>query len=150
MLQNFSTHRVIAIAFLSGVALGAGGGIASAYGPVDSSNGSYTVAGREYINSARIITENGFAQGSSAATQRGGNTPAGYAGARGRLFNGDNNQLYCEGTIAYNTAGQSVRGNSCTPTGLPNRNWYSYGVTQAYNGSGYQNFFTNRTTNQTS
>lgn len=148
-LPKFSVQRAMVAALLTGAALG--GGVTATYaGTLDSANGFYTYDGRDYVNSARIETRPAYAVASTAVTLRGGNTPGGSVAARGRLYN-SNNFLWCEGMDNYNSAGQSVRGYSCSsgiPAGVP---WYSYGVTKSRNSSGnFASFFTLKTNYQNS
>jgi hypothetical protein len=138
-------------AFVGAFAVGAGAAPAIA-GSVNSAFGYYTVASVQYRNMANIATGPGAALAGSYATGESTSVPAGRAGARGRLYY-DSGTIACEGSNTYNAStlpqGHYVAGFSCTRTtaGLA---WYSYGVTLAFNGSGYNSVYTFRTVSQNS
>lgn len=124
-----------ATAFL--VSFGAQAAIA---GTAYSSNGYYTVNGHQYVNFAIISTSTGSASASTWNQWSGGGTQVGWAGARGRLFTQDG-YLSCEGSNTYNAAyGDPAIGYSCVRT--QPYVWYSYGVSLAWNGSGYSSYYT--------
>lgn len=74
-----------------------------------------------------------------------GSTPAGHAGARGRLFNASG-VLSCEGSTKYNTSTTGISAPSCMQ--YANGAWYGYGVTYAWNGNSYSAIYTFRTSTQ--
>jgi hypothetical protein len=140
-------RRLIAAVMLSAFVMSFGAGAAFA-GDVWGTTGYYTVAGIQYENFARIKTTTGQASAESWARKVGGNTPIGYAGARGRLFT-SGGALSCEGSFGYNPSNTAYAvGGSCTR--YYSGAWYSYGVTEGWNGSGYDAFYTYRTVNQNS
>lgn len=116
-----------------GFSAGFAGASASA-GTAQSQTGQFTTPGYTWRDSAYIRTSTSNAQASSAISRSPvSNTPAGYMGARGRLFvNGSQSNLSCEGTTQYNQQVQgSLQGFSCTRTS--HGNWNSYGVVYGYN-----------------
>lgn len=133
---------VFAAAFLTG--LGAQSALA---GTAQSDTGYYTAGGTQFKNAAIIATAPGQAQALTVTERSSGSTPAGWAGSRGRLFTSAG-ALSCEGTTTYNTAGNQAHGASCSRS--THGTWYSYGVSEAWNGSGYNPFYTFLSPNQNS
>ncbi|MEU5539965.1 ATP-dependent Lon protease [Streptomyces sp. NPDC020362] len=93
-----------------------------------------------YKNRAWVGTSSRIYAVTDVYNQSTTNVPAGYMGALARLYR---NQVLCTQTgYAYNTgpaAGMSVptTGNACGSGA-----YYSYGVSKAYNGNGYNAYFT--------
>lgn len=109
--------------------------------------------GKTYQNRATIVTVTSThkATASTSTGPSGFHAPAGWVSSRGRLFT-SGGALSCEGVNEYNDSqlenGTVVVGYSCTHTGTGT--WYSYGVSQAWNGSGYTAFYTFKSPNQNS
>ncbi|ABK05568.1 hypothetical protein Arth_4397 (plasmid) [Arthrobacter sp. FB24] len=145
--SNNVRKRVVAATMLSAFVISFGAGSAVA-GDAWGDTGYYTVSGIQYENFARVSTSTGQATAESWARRVGGNTPVGYAGARGRLFT-SGGSLSCEGVDRYNpSTGSYAVGSSCAR--YSSGTWYSYGVTQGWNGTGYTAVYTFRTVNQNS
>lgn len=135
------------------VGAGAGGGItagnaANAYSAV----GSFTTAGKGYINQAQIYTSSGYARAYTNTGPANVNVPAGWIGGRGRLFK-SSGALYCEGSNTYTTGtalgGAMYAALSCGYNGGAGA-WYSYGVSLTWNGGGYNSTYTFKSPNQNS
>lgn len=114
---------------------------------VDGPPGYFTVGSHQYVTVSSVDTSPGDAFGVTTTAWSAGNTQAGYAGARGRVFECSTNNLTSEGSIQYNAQGVPASGNS--------GNWYasnnaaySWGVAWGYNGSGYSAYYSIRTTCQ--
>lgn len=129
---------------LVGLTLGLGPAAASA-GTVSGSVGLYTVDGYRYRNYAVIATTTSphYATAYTFTGPNSGSVPAGYPGSRGRLFEQDG-AMYCEGSNTYSSATitypNTQGGISCQAHTAGA--WYSYGVSLAFNGSGYTSFYT--------
>lgn len=110
-----------------------------------------TVAGKQYRNYATIMTgvTNAYARTNSGPNEDPAS--AGWVSSRGRLFT-SSGALSCEGTNQYNSATlqpeETVVGYSCYR--YLSGSWYSYGVSQYWNGSGYSAHYTYRSPNQNS
>lgn len=116
-------------------------------GRSDSAYGYVTVNGAQFRNRAFVETS-GTEVWALAGTSMGhtdGSTPLGHAGARGRLFTAGG-VLSCEGLTRYNTTTAYVAAGSCLQQAKGG--WYSYGVSQAWNGSSYGSYYTFRSANQ--
>lgn len=116
-------------------------------GVADSAFGYFTAGSTQYANRATILTSSLNAQARTTTYRNSGSTPAGWAGSRGRLFT-SGGALSCEGTTIYNPALYPAHGFSCTR--LSSGAWYSWGVSQGWNGSGYNTFYTYKSPNQNS
>ncbi|MFJ4170773.1 hypothetical protein ACIPY3_14790 [Paenarthrobacter sp. NPDC089714] len=117
---------------------------AFAYGAVNGSMAQYYVAGHWYDTYPTVYTQPAsYALASTRSSFTGGGTYAGWAGARGRLFTSDN-YLSCEGVNSYNPSqGSLAESYSCYR--YQPYNWYSWGVSRGWNGSGYNDFYTSAT-----
>lgn len=141
---------VLLTTFVTSFLLGVGtqAAIALTY---SSQTGYFTVAPYDYRNWATIITSSGSAR---ATTSTGPQSPVGggYVGSRGRLMIDGGTTLSCEGTNVYNSTTISypvmVVGSSCTRT--TSGAWYSWGVSRAWNGSGYNSIYTYKSRSQNS
>lgn len=103
----------------------------------------------DYNNQAYIVTSTNNARAHTVAG-RSTSAPAGYLGARGRLFqNGSMTNLVCEGTTSYNpTASYGQYGYSCTKG--TKGTWNSYGVTRFWKNGVYNDVMTFNSPNQSS
>lgn len=153
--RSSSTRRCAAVAFITGTVLGASiaavatASASAAYGTV----GTYTTNGINYENQSGVAApENGY-KGygySEAATVSGGDVATGWIGVLPRLYlsNGDICAERSDYTYTNTSAASLATGvyGSCGTTYA----YYSYGVTKAWNGNGYNAYFTFRTPNVTS
>ena len=144
-----SNRRKSTIAFSISVLLGLSAGISTPAqaGTADSTIGLFTVYGVNYTNQATIYTTPGSANASTLITTASGTVPAGWMGARARLFN-SSGVLIQEGQTSYTPVKAAGYGVSTirSATGT----WYSYGVTYSWNGNGYSAYYTFRSPNQSS
>jgi hypothetical protein len=112
-------------------------------GTANSGVGTFTTNGIGYQNYATIRTSTGSALAYTYTGPRSQSVASGWVGSRGRLFTGGG-ALSCEGANSYSTttvgAGAYWSGTSCTRTS--SGNWYSYGVSLTYTGSGYATTYT--------
>lgn len=109
------------------------------YGPVD----GHSYQSRSWVNT----NSSGALAATIAQTQNGSNVPAGYMGVQPRLFNSDGTM--CASTVwEYNSS-------ACSGWAVPSPRYkvhgtyYSYGKTQAWTGSTYNTYFTNKSPSQT-
>ena len=112
-------------------------------GSANSGIGTFTTNGVGYQNYANIYTSPGSARAYTYTGPRSTSVASGWVGSRGRLFTGGG-ALSCEGANSFSTqtlsAGTYWSGTSCGRGG--SGNWYSYGVSLTYNGSGYNTTYT--------
>lgn len=97
------------------------------------------ILGYSYQNSANVSNDTRVY--ASTKVDAGEAVPTGYMGAQARLFRND--ALYVTTTMTYNnTSAWSMS----VPTGdgksFPSGTYYSKGITAAYNGDGYSNYYT--------
>lgn len=98
--------------------------------------------GYEYQNQAYVgVLSSGVWAGTTVSRNRNesGNVPIGYMGCQARLFK--DNALYSSSTMTYNDEplwSFTKITDSTTKTGT----YYSKGITAAYNGNGYSNYYT--------
>ena len=98
--------------------------------------------GINYQNQAYVgVLSSGVYAGTKVSRNRNesGNVPIGYMGSQARLFKND--ALYSSSTMTYNDEplwSFSVTTGSTTNTGT----YYSKGITAAYNGNGYDYYYT--------
>lgn len=105
----------------------------TAYGPYD---------GYNYENSAAVALTNGsFAPWTYVKTQNGASVPAGYMGANARLYNANTNALVYKTGMDYLDS-SSNNFSTVYFGGQLSGSYYSYGVTAAYNGNGYTDYYT--------
>ena len=119
-------------------------------GTASSPVGTYTVFGYGYQNQAVIVTlasSSGSASARTNVSPQSGCAPAGYMGARARLFNSAGS-LVQESSTQYNSGCSTGLIIPTNRTG--HGTWYSYGVTYGYNGGGYSPYYTFQSPNQTS
>ncbi len=145
-------HKAAAV-FAGGVLVGAlavSGAVPAL--AIVSNNGYFTVAGNQYLNYAGLNTDTagaGTAAVSTVTQFSSGCAPSGYAGSRGRLFDGSTTALVVQDTVfRYNSGGTCFAFSSASASG--HRVNYSYGVSQGWTGSGYNSYYTYLTTNQNS
>ncbi len=129
-------------AFAVGIVLGVSGPVLAAvtssaigyYGPID---------GYNYENQADLSLSGGiFVPETAVSTQQGASTPAGYMGCNARLFNTNTGALVQQSGMIYdNSSGNNF---SVEQDDLTSRtgSYYSYGITAAYNGNGYDYYYT--------
>lgn len=133
--------------FLVGVILGLSS-VPVFAGTTESSWGYYgPISGYSYKNRALLdVSTDGQNAVTSCYKDESGTVPTGYIGAQARLFKDDS--LYKYSTMEYNTSAVSgvvartgyFKGGSGT--------YYSYGITAAYNGSGYDTYYTFKSPSQ--
>lgn len=126
---------------------------AMAMGGAVSSESNPITGGKVYRSYAWVLngSSNAYAQGSAHMGPGSGySLPSGWAGARGRLFS-SGGSLLCEGTTGYSSSTMSYPSTynnySCIRYDAGTR--YGYGVVYAWNGNGYNIYYTFRTPNQT-
>lgn len=111
------------------------------------------VYGHSYANHADVLTSTKNAKAYTYTGPSGSSVASGWVGSRGRLFIGTTGTVMsCQGATTYSTqtmtSGSYWSGISCTR--FTTGSWYSYGVSEAFNGSGYNSFYTFRSSNQNS
>lgn len=132
--------KMLALIFLIGICLGLG--TCAVYASsADSSWGYYgPFLGYSYQNQARVSDDQGFVDASTYVQPSSGSVPTGYMGCQARLFKDD--ALYDTTTMHYNDSPMYTMRyytqNRNTASGI----YYSYGITAAYNGNGYSNYYT--------
>lgn len=108
------------------------------YGPVN---------GFSYQNRAFVSSDypNGVYAVAQVKPQSGGSAPAGYMGARARLYNGSGSLVNATSWYYTNSVswGLDVYGDDVYTTD----SYYSYGQSKAYNGSGYNTYDTYQSPN---
>lgn len=94
-----------------------------------------------YKNQARVSDDVRLYAGTGVYNQDTGNVPTGYMGVKSQLFKSD--ELYRYTDMWYNDSPSAGLGNS-TLSGYddPSGTYYSKGITAAYNGNGYTNYYT--------
>lgn len=98
------------------------------------------VSGYNYQNRAEIDTNNTSAWGyTEVETQKGANVPTGYMGTLARLYKGGS--LCSQAGYSYNDIRTSYWENEDL-NDCGSGNYYSYGATRAYNGNGYNSYYT--------
>jgi hypothetical protein len=142
------TRRILVCgAILAGGALFAMPNAAFA-GNADGARAVFTVNGQSYVDYSTILTSSGSEYANTATGPSSGTVATGYLGSRGRLFN-DAGTMQCQSAIAYNTqslvAGQYWNGQCANSL---HGNFYSYGVSFGWNGSGYNASYNFRTVSQ--
>jgi hypothetical protein len=120
-------------------------------GTANSAVGTFTTSGVGYQNYASVRTSSGSALAYTYTGPRSTSVASGWVGSRGRLFTGGG-ALYCEGANSFSSvtlgAGSYWSGTSCSAGG--SGNWYSYGVSLTYTGSGYATTYTFQSPQQSS
>jgi hypothetical protein len=151
-LERLGRRSVLmcAAAFLAAFLVGVAPGLAHA-GWADSSVGGFgPVNGHSYENYASVYTPSGYAIAYTYTGPSGSSVASGWVGSRGRLFT-SGGSLSCEGSNTYSTqtltSGSYWSGTSCS---RGSGAWYSYGVSLAFNGSGYNSYYTFQSPNQNS
>lgn len=131
-------------AFLAGALISAP--LAATAGTATSAESAYSVGGRGYNNQAKIVTNTTGSAGAGTAlaytsvSTQTGSVPAGYMGARARMFNSSGTLLQQSG-ITYNSANNvSYMSVNTYRSGHGVRQ--SWGVTWGWNGSSYGAFYT--------
>ena len=145
-------RRLIAATLVASAAFVTGATTGVAYaGSAYSATGYFSIAGRNYSNDAGIHTNhvnNHRAHASTGIDHSGGNLPSGYMGALPMRRN-SSGALLCQGTYYYNDGPAS--GISNVGCFINNHSTYSSkGATRAWNGSGYNSYWTFLSPNQNS
>ncbi|WP_028594321.1 hypothetical protein [Paenibacillus assamensis] len=120
-------------------------------GYATSSTGYFTVNSKNYSNNSVIATDtiNGTSFANSWSTVQtypassSNNVPAGYMGSKARLFNG-NDELIAETSWVYNDKTTYVLDSriATRKPAVSRTAYYGYGITAAYNGNGYSQYYT--------
>lgn len=140
-LKPIISSFLIGVILSISLSLFAGGGF-SAYG-------YFTVYGIDYMNGASVYTTSTTAGAGAIIMPQKDTTyvPAGYMGAKARLFDSNNN-LIVETSWSYNSSSANIHSNyTAHTTCTAGAYYYGYGITAAYNGNGYSNYYTFRTPN---
>lgn len=124
---------------------------AASAGTANSGTGTFTTNGIGYQNYASVRTSPGSAIAYTYTGPRSTSVASGWVGSRGRLFT-SGGALSCESANSFSRvtlgAGAYWSGTSCTRGG--SGNWYSYGVSLTYTGSGYATTYTFQSQQQSS
>lgn len=126
--------------FAAGIVLGSAG--TSMASSTCSPYGYYgLIDGNQYYNQACIAT---VSSGANATTWVGGNqsstVPTGYMGGYARLYNASGSLKEYAGWVFNNSPVYAMA--VTTPTDGVHQSYYSYGITAAYNGNGYNYIYT--------
>jgi hypothetical protein len=138
MKRNFKTF---VSTFIIGIILGISTMVIFA-GTASSSTGYYGPFLGYYYKNYATITVDGNGQNATTTVSNDGSgyIPTGYMGAQARLYKND--ALYKYSTMGYSSAPVisffATTGWSSGGSGT----YYSYGMTAAYNGNGYTNYYT--------
>ncbi len=98
-------------------------------------------SGYSYKNRALLdVDGNGQNAMTSVYYTGSGTVPSGYMGAQARLFK--NGSLYKYSTMQYNSSADYGFVASTGYASGGSGTYYSYGITAAFNGNGYNNFYT--------
>jgi hypothetical protein len=126
--------------------------LAAFAGSATSAQGYYTVYNHNYFNESSITTgidpngkpyANAYTGAMCNPCEPSNSVPAGYLGAKARLFNASN-QLISQTEFVYNSSSDWVEYSDSarlSPAVL-GAAYYSYGITAAYNGNGYTTYYT--------
>jgi hypothetical protein len=105
------------------------------------------ISGYSYKNHALLdVSTNGQNALTSSYKDGSGTVPAGYMGAQARLFKND--ALYKYSSMLYNSSASSTLVESTGYFKGGSGTYYSYGITAAYNGNGYDTFYTFKSPSQ--
>lgn len=126
--------------FVAGIILGVG---TTVYGAVVTSPYGYygPFLGYSYKNQATTWdgSSGGIRGEATVSVDGSGTAPAGYMGAQARLFKDD--VLYLYNSMWYNSS-PTTRMADQTDSAFPSGTYYSKGITAAYNGNGYSQYYT--------
>lgn len=138
--------KILATTFFMGIVLGFGT-IAYAGTAVGSWKYFGPVFGYSYKNQAYVETRTNAAEaGTTIASDGSGSIPTGYMGAQARLYyNGD---LYASSSTSYTSSSNTQFEVSIVKGNPPTGTYHSTGVTQVYNGNGYDTYYTNQSPSQ--
>jgi len=111
-------------------------------GSAYSDYGYFSVNGINYKNRASVSTDSSTHKSYATTTLTSTNksAPAGWMGTNARLFN-SSGTLLKEGGFSYTTSTTSTTVSS-SPNYTNKGTYRSYGVTRAWTGSTYQNYYT--------
>lgn len=144
------SRRTAAIVFTAGLSLGAGIATASATTSASGQVGYYTVDGIGYANQSFVEAPlNGYdAYAYTGVWTTGGeNVASGWMGVLPRLYQADGALCAQNSGYSYNSGAASGiyigKYGSCGTAYA----YYSYGVTESWNGNGYSAFFSFRSPN---
>lgn len=133
-------NKKMPIAFLIGLLFAASLSVVSA-----ASSSSpwlyYSCYGKNYCNQSTIFISPSGASGISQANSNSGSVPSGYIGVCPRLYNGSG--TLCQ-TVdwQYNSSSATAKQVSTGEHTVRGQSYYSFGITRAYNGNGYSNYYT--------
>lgn len=139
-----SDVRVVLVGVLVGFLVGAAIPVAMA-SSAQSPYGYYTVYGIQYRNHATVVVNPSGSSGVLAYTGASAypqqTVPAGYIGVLARLYRND--ALVKQAGYFYNSEPLVGMSRSTSPNYTAKHGaFFSYGVSRAYNGSGYGSFYT--------
>jgi hypothetical protein len=146
MGKRLTTCKLAVAALICGVLSGLSIGVATAssaysnwgyYGPYD---------GYSYQNQAEVSNNTRIFAVTQAQTQNNSNTPTGYIGALARLYK--NSALCASNGFTYTSGTASGLGVPTEGSGCGSGTYYSYGESAAYNGNGYNYFYTFKSPSQ--
>lgn len=101
----------------------------------------YSCYSKNYCNISTIVVSPSGASAISQANCTSGKVPPGYIGVCPRLYNG-NDQLCQSVDWQYNSTTTKVKQVSTGEHTVGGQSYYSFGMTRAYNGSGYKTYYT--------
>lgn len=141
----------LALSFLVGIVMSLGISTVFASESGTSASGYFTVYGQGYENWSSITCGNDFANTSSRIMTQEGyghDVPAGYMGSKGRLFDSKDN-LITQTSMIYNSSSTYYLNSDFASKagGALGNYYYGYGITAAYNGNGYDQYYTFKTPN---
>lgn len=145
MVKRNSLLKSITLSFLIGVIMSCSiVTVLAGYG--ESPEGYFTVYGKNYVNRSSITTGSSYVNASSyTSTQDFSNVPEGYMGIKTRILDSNDN-LIAESTMIYNTKSINViHSNNPGISGVSGNYYYSDGISAAYNGNGYDYYWTFQT-----
>lgn len=138
--KTFGTRQLATLAAATGLLLGVGVGAvqaAAAYGNV----ASVYVGGRTYSTQSFFVSDAPAYAGTNQWT--GSAVGAGWMGTNARTFYG-NGTLCGDGGYYFNSGSTTFMGSAKYTTCGAHSDYYSWGVTAHWNGSGYSYWYTNR------
>lgn len=97
--------------------------------------------GYSYKNQAMVSDNVRLYASTTAANQATGNVPTGYMGAKAMLYN-SSNQLIDFTSWYYNNGPANSLSVPTLGSGFSSGTYYSKGMTAAYNGNGYNQYYT--------
>jgi hypothetical protein len=143
---RLNNRRLVLSVFLAGTLIGASASVAFAATATSNPYNYGPVNGYSYYNEASVSSDSGLVEANTSASNVSPvNVPTGYIGVAEALFNSSNQVITTRDWIYNNIPavgiGYSTSGISTSGT------YYSKGYSQAFNGSGYTMYNTNRSPN---